>query len=108
MILGRARDRLNQSKGELEAELARFKTHLAEREAQREALVGRLPAAIAQGYLKVSQSKDMAVVSVSNGSCGGCFNALPPQVLNQLRDGHHHTTCDNCGRIVIWNEGGTT
>lgn len=43
----------------------------------------------------------LAVVPVERGSCGGCFNAIPPQ--RQLDIGSHKKiiVCEHCGRILV-------
>lgn len=43
----------------------------------------------------------LGVVPVERGSCGGCFNAIPPQ--RQLDIGSHKKiiVCEHCGRILV-------
>lgn len=43
----------------------------------------------------------LAVVPVERGSCGGCYNAIPPQ--RQLDIGSHKKiiVCEHCGRILV-------
>src|SRR5690606_4650795 len=43
----------------------------------------------------------LAVVPVERGSCGGCFNSIPPQ--RQLDIGSHKKiiVCEHCGRILV-------
>jgi hypothetical protein len=43
-------------------------------------------------------------VAVRNGACGGCFGNLPTQLLNRIRDMDKIITCENCGRILIWQD----
>ena len=45
---------------------------------------------------------DFAVVTVENGSCGGCHMNLPPQVVNDAKKTLSLTLCDFCGRILYW------
>lgn len=53
-------------------------------------------------YERIRFAKDgIGVVGVRNGVCGGCFNAIPRQLVMELRRGDKHTVCEACGRIVV-------
>lgn len=53
-------------------------------------------------YNRVRPAKQgVAVVPVRNGVCGGCFNAIPRQLVLDLNKGDKHTVCEYCGRIVV-------
>ncbi|MBU1699323.1 MAG: hypothetical protein KJ970_20990 [Candidatus Eisenbacteria bacterium] len=43
-----------------------------------------------------------AIVSVNDGSCGGCFYKLPPQKLAEVKIGQQMALCEGCGRILVW------
>ncbi len=43
----------------------------------------------------------LAVVSVERGSCGGCFNAIPPQKQMDIRTRKKVIPCEHCGRILV-------
>jgi uncharacterized protein len=46
----------------------------------------------------------IAVVAVQKNSCGGCFRQLAPQRMVEARRGDTLMRCENCGRIMVWNE----
>ena len=46
----------------------------------------------------------LAVVTVKRGSCGGCFNQIPPQVQIEIGQRKQIITCEHCGRVLIDNE----
>lgn len=46
----------------------------------------------------------LAVVSVERGSCGGCFNAIPPQKQMDIRTRKKIIPCEHCGRILVDSE----
>ncbi len=46
----------------------------------------------------------LAVVPVERDSCGGCFNAVPPQVQSEIRQRKKIIVCENCGRILVDDE----
>jgi len=53
-------------------------------------------------YDRVRPAKNgIAVVPVRNGVCGGCFNAIPRQLVLELKKGDKHAVCEYCGRIVV-------
>ena len=54
-------------------------------------------------YEKIRKAKDgLAVVAVKKNSCGGCFSAIPPQKIVEIREMHRLFTCEYCGRILVW------
>lgn len=53
-------------------------------------------------YNRVRPAKaGVAVVPVKHGVCGGCYNAVPRQVVLELKKGDRHTVCEYCGRIIV-------
>lgn len=46
----------------------------------------------------------LAVVAVERDSCGGCYNAIPPQEQSEIRQRKKIIVCENCGRILIDDE----
>ncbi|MDP4282830.1 MAG: C4-type zinc ribbon domain-containing protein [Bacteroidota bacterium] len=46
----------------------------------------------------------LAVVPVERDSCGGCFNAIPPQKQSEIKQRKKIIVCENCGRILIDDE----
>jgi hypothetical protein len=53
-------------------------------------------------YNRVRPAKGgIAVVPLKNGVCGGCYNAVPRQLVLELKKGEKHTVCEYCGRIIV-------
>jgi predicted nucleic acid-binding Zn-ribbon protein len=46
----------------------------------------------------------LAVVPVGRDSCGGCFNAIPPQKQSEIKQRKKIIVCENCGRILVDDE----
>jgi uncharacterized protein len=46
----------------------------------------------------------LAVVPVERDSCGGCFNAIPPQKQSDIKQRKKIIVCENCGRILVDEE----
>lgn len=51
--------------------------------------------------IRGSVHNHLAVVSVYENSCGGCFNAITPQRLVDIASGTKLVICENCGRILV-------
>jgi predicted nucleic acid-binding Zn-ribbon protein len=47
---------------------------------------------------------DRAIVPVRGGVCQGCFVKIPPMRLDVIRRMDSIEFCENCGRILIWEE----
>ena len=43
----------------------------------------------------------LAVVPVERGSCGGCFNSIPPQRQLDISSHKKIIVCEHCGRILV-------
>lgn len=56
-------------------------------------------------YERIRKAKrGKAVVRVVRGACGGCFNAVPPQRVLELRQNQKMHMCEHCGRILVSEE----
>ncbi|MBO3700489.1 zinc ribbon domain-containing protein [Roseivirga sp. E12] len=55
---------------------------------------------ISYNKLRTNARNGLAVVPVSRGACGGCFNVVPPQRQADIRDSKKITVCEHCGRIL--------
>ena len=61
---------------------------------------------ITQNYLSIYErvrpaKEGVAVVALKGGVCGGCYNAVPRQLVLELNRGLKHTVCEYCGRIIV-------
>lgn len=43
----------------------------------------------------------LAVVPISRGACGGCFNRIPPQMQIEIGVMKKIIACEHCGRVLI-------
>lgn len=97
--------RYQEVRQRLEKELGEQRVVLEGREAHRVALVAKLDAPIRRRYERILENKgDLAVASVENGSCGGCYYQLPPQKLHEVKKGGTLIVCEGCGRMVVWSD----
>jgi len=56
-----------------------------------------------KAYLKIRNAyrNGLAVVTVERNACGGCFNAIPPQLQMEIALTKKILVCEHCGRILI-------
>ena len=59
--------------------------------------IGKLSSYIAN---RIIDANGLAVVPVSRGACGGCFNIVPPQRQADIRESKKIIVCEHCGRIL--------
>ena len=70
---------------------------------EREKILSEVDKRYQSQYEKIRKAKGgLAVVSVKKNSCGGCFSAIPPQKIVEIREMHRLFTCEYCGRILVW------
>lgn len=96
-------ERAKQDQAELDVELEKLTGQIAVKSDERLRLVADLEPALLRRYERIRESKDgLAVTSVENGACGGCFRRIPPHEMQNLKKDDRIITCEGCGRIIIW------
>ena len=56
----------------------------------------------AYDHIRSSVHNHLAVVSVYNrNACGGCFNTITPQRLEDIKSNKKIVICEHCGRIIV-------
>ncbi len=72
---------------------------------EREKVVAKIKKRDLASYERIRKAKKgKAVVRVVRGACGGCFNAVPPQKILELRRNQKMYMCEHCGRILVSEE----
>lgn len=68
----------------------------------REKASGNIEERLSNSYNKLRNNarNGLAVVAVSRGACGGCFNVVPPQRQADIREKRKIIVCEHCGRIL--------
>lgn len=94
---------LKAKKGELEkiiGETDKEEKHYRKlEEAARNAVDERL--LLSYDRIRNNYRNGLAVVPVERDSCGGCFNAIPPQKQSEIKQRKKIIVCENCGRILV-------
>ena len=73
---------------------------VAEREAERVQLVGKLPPDVRSKYTRVRDGIGSGTAQVSGRSCSRCHRDVPYETINRLGAGELHH-CGNCGRLLV-------
>ena len=90
---------------ELQSKLASIDEEVEKHEIEREKVKEGIDRRILAAYERIRKRKGgLAVVPVVRNACGGCNIHLPPQKVVEIKGGNNLIYCENCGRIMVWNE----
>lgn len=69
--------------------------------AEREKHAKKVEERLLKSYERIRSNSlnGLAIVNVSRGACGGCFNIVPPQRQADIREHKKIIVCEHCGRI---------
>ncbi|OPX33988.1 hypothetical protein B1H10_04590 [candidate division KSB1 bacterium 4484_188] len=94
---------LDEYRHELEEIIKHTRAEEARLSKEREKITEVIDKRILRQYQRIRKAKGgLAVVPIKKGSCGGCFSAIPPQRIVEIRELNRMHTCENCGRILVW------
>lgn len=77
---------------------------VAELRASRETIAATISPDLMKRYNHVRTAHGDAVVKVRKGACSGCYRAIPPQMLVEMRRLEGLFVCENCGRFIVDEE----
>ena len=90
-----------------ERDLAQLQARLGELQKARKRTAANVDRELYQTYARIMKIRDgMAVVPARDGSCAGCFVALPPQTYNEVRHNDRRIACPHCERILYYPAAG--
>jgi len=96
-------EKAKQKKAELEKRSGVLATQLITAEEQQAAAEKTVPEDVLAKYRRILKSKrDVAIVPIRGGACGGCHMKLTSQTVLTAKAADHLVSCDNCGRLVYW------
>ena len=94
-----------QKKAEIEKRGAAVTTELAVTKEKQAAAEQAVPEEALGKYRRILKSKkDIALVPIQHGACGGCHMKLTSQTVLSAKGAETLTSCENCGRLVYWLE----
>ena len=71
---------------------------------EREKLVPRIKPRFMSSYERIRAAREgRAVVNLSRGSCGACYNRVPVQRQMEIKAMDRIIICDGCGVILYWD-----
>ena len=87
----------------LDEKMEKLRSEIAIKNDERTRMLVDVDKVLLKRYERIRESKNgMAVTSVKNGACGGCFRRIPPYEMQNLKRDDRIITCEGCGRIIIW------
>jgi len=97
------KEKAKQKKAELEKRTAGVSADLLKAEEQQKVSEAAVPEEDLARYRRILKSKrDVAVVPIRHGACGGCHMKVTPQTVLSAKAADHLVSCDNCGRLIYW------
>jgi predicted nucleic acid-binding Zn-ribbon protein len=99
---GKQKD-LETKKVELEKIISKTEKEETKLKKQSEKAKKTIDERLLKSYNKISSSyrNGLAVVTVNRGSCGGCFNRIPPQQIIEIGVMKNIIACEHCGRVIV-------
>jgi predicted nucleic acid-binding Zn-ribbon protein len=95
--------KVSEDESKLDAKLKDLTEKIAIKNDERTRLVVDLDKKLLKRYERIRASKGgLAVTTVENGACGGCFRRIPPHEMQNLKKDERIVTCEQCGRMIIW------
>ncbi len=94
---------LEQKRKELDAIIAETEKEEKDLTKKSDAAAKHIEERLFSAYTRVRDNSrnGLAVVAVERGSCGGCFNAIPPQRQLDIASHKKVIVCEHCGRILV-------
>jgi uncharacterized protein len=74
---------------------------IAELRSQRESAVTQIDEDLLVKYKHIRTAYGDAVVKVRKGACSGCYRAITPQTIIEMRRNDQLFMCEHCGRILV-------
>ncbi len=72
---------------------------------ERQGIIQDIPRRTMSVYERVRKGKGgSAVVAVKKRSCSACHKALTPKLVQEIRRADRIYTCENCGRMLFWDD----
>jgi predicted nucleic acid-binding Zn-ribbon protein len=103
--LAQYQEKAKQKKSDLDKRIAVVTTELASAKEKQAEAEKTVPEEDLARYRRILKSKrDVAIVPIHGGACGGCHMKLTSQTVISAKAGETLTACENCGRLVYWGE----
>jgi predicted nucleic acid-binding Zn-ribbon protein len=98
-------DKAKHRKADLEKRATAVSAELTGAKEKQTVAEQAVPEDVLSRYRRILKSKkDVAIVPLHSGTCGGCHMKVTPQTVLAARAAEQLVSCDNCGRMVYWSE----
>lgn len=95
--------KLSKEMERLEQEMADFEIQLKIIEDEKIRILPHLSERIRELYKRILKVKgDSGVANLVADICQGCYSRMPPQKAHEVRKNDKITTCEVCGRILVY------
>lgn len=96
-------DDLQRKEKELEQKIQTTETESIILEKKRQELIANIKKPLLYQYERIRKVKgNTAIVNINKYACGGCFSAIPPQKVLEIKTMEHLMFCESCGRILVY------
>jgi len=96
---------LGATEGDATSRLGDAEKQLALKQAERDALVGKVPVSLFRKYEMIRKRKGTAIAATSDGTCSACHMRLQPMLFQKLMRGEEFGQCPSCNRILYFRPG---
>ena len=98
-----ARDELDRQGRRIQHDQEALTEWMAVGEAKRQQLVNNLEAQLYVLYQRLAALRNgQAVVYMHDGTCGGCYLKVQPQLVSEIRRREKLIMCPHCQRMLLW------
>lgn len=100
--LDEAKELLNDKEHQLSAITLGHNDEILSQTRQRISIISSMPIQATADYERIRTFHKDSAVKIRKNSCSGCFNAVPPQKIVEMRNKPDQMfLCEHCGRILI-------
>ncbi|UCH10061.1 MAG: hypothetical protein JSU61_12795 [Fidelibacterota bacterium] len=101
--LGEKRTYLDAQKETLRKTVSATEAETKSLETERAEILAQIEPRFLNAYERIRAARDgLAVVPMSRGACGVCYNRIPPQQQVEIKAMDQIVTCESCGVILFW------
>ncbi len=103
--LEEAKKAFEKKKEELNRKLKEIEDKLKSKKEERQKLSSKIDKKVLNRYERIRAIRNgIGIANVNKGYCSGCHAVVPPQIINEVRKGEKLIICQQCGRILFWEE----
>lgn len=96
------KENLKDKEKELEVKIRDTESDSQILEKRRKALIEKIRKPLLYQYERIRKAKgELTVVGVNKYACEGCYAAIPPQKVLEIRSMEQLILCESCGRILV-------